>query len=440
MNSLFEEFTESNAVAWKAKLQKDLKGISFEDLISQDRNGIDIQPFYTIDELPQDRKNIITKKDWIICTAIDNQDGKQANEQALEHLANGASGLCFHIEKDTDLNILLEGVELQHIYSQFTIHSDMQQFIGSLELYLQSKDLSLQNIHCHIIADGIAQHIIEKDFNETRTQQASSHIIQTTGTLSIDANSYQNAGANSVTQLANTIAQLNEYLHWAAQANELSAIHTIAISLTVGTDFFEEIAKFRALRILVANMMAQYNIEPKLHLHITTSDTYRAGYDAYSNLLRDAIAGMAAVLGGCDSLLVNAFDKNSATKQAKLSSRMSRNQQLIFKEESYLHQIADAGSGAYFIEKLTEQIAQKAWAAFQNIEANGGFLSCFAKGILQKEINEQAAAWIAEYKKGKRVLIGVNKYVNADDKPEPTAAVAHNPQFLRAINIANEII
>ncbi len=446
MNPLLEEFKESAAADWKAILQKDLKGISFEDLISQDRNGIDILPFYTISDIDSNKPSIIAQKDWIICAAIDCSNAKLANEQALENLANGASGLCFSIAESTELNTLLEGVELQHIYSQFTIHSDVQEFIASFDLYLQSKNLSLSSIHCHIIADGIAQHTTGKALNESHIQQASSQIIQATGTLSIDANSYQNAGANSVTQLANTIGQLHEYLHWAAEAKELSAINTIAINLTVGTDFFEEIAKLRAARLLVANVAAQYTINPNINLHLTTSDTYRAGYDIYSNLLRDAIAGMAAVLGGCDSLLINAFDKNSATKQPKLSSRMSRNQQLIFKEESYLHQIADAGSGAYFIEKLTEQIAEKAWRAFQNIEGYGGFLSCFANGIIQKQINEQADAWIAEYKSGKRVLIGINKYVNAADKPIANATtesdnhIEKGNHFLHAINIAQAIL
>lgn len=424
MNALFEEFSAANAASWKERLAKDLKGISFEQLSLKDRNGATIHPFYTAEDQSKITSPLFSHQDWVICSRIEVSDEKQANAQALAELQSGASGLCFVIKAATDLNILLADIQLAHIHCQFLVASNQQAFYQQWADYQSAHELEKADVW--LIADPIAEALASGEW--TAIPKVDWLNVQG-NSLCVDALGYQNAGANSSYQLACSIAQANEYLHWLEEAGKLASIHKVFVSIAVGTDFFEEIAKTRALRILVQNLLDAYGCKATIHLHLETSDTYRSAYDAYSNLLRDSIAGMAAVLGGCDSLLIHPFDAHQKDA-SDLSNRMSRNQQLIFKEEAYFNQIADAASGSFYIEQLTEELATQAWTLFQDIEKSGGILAAAAQ--IKENIEQQADAWIEEYKSGKRVLIGVNKYVNAADAP-----VAHSSQTIERKGIAN---
>ncbi len=242
--------------------------------------------------------------------------------------------------------------------------------------------------------------------------------------LSVDATIYNNAGANSVTELACTIAQVNEYLNLLAEQNKLNEAAQLTINVSADTNFFEQIAKLRALRNLVNLLLEQYNSNLSLHIHCETSDIYRSAFDSYSNLLRDSISGMAAVIGNCDSLSIHHF--NDKSEDNKLATRMSRNQQLIFKEESYLDKVNDISNGSYYIETLTNELATKAWEEFKQIEKAGGFIASVLNGNIKAKIEEQAFNLVNEYKEGKRTLIGVNKFPNANDKPEKLADTKKN--------------
>jgi len=439
MNALFEDFSASNAATWKERLSKDLKGITFADLSVTDRNGINIHPFYTSEDELKTNTAIFDHKDWTICAAVKVLDEKMANKKALNELQNGAAGLCFDINSRVDFSVLLEEIQLAYIYTQFNVYSDIDLFLSDWKEFLAAQNMDIEALDCTINFDPFATLLkggaelsegIKNDFI---------NLFAVTKSISVDAFIYQNAGANSAYQLACCIAQLNEQLHWLDKSGKLIALKKVSIIHSAGTDFFEEIAKLRALQILISNVMAQYNINPKVTLHIETSDTYRSAFDSYSNLLRDTVAGMAAVLGGCTSLLIHPFDQ-SINEAGEFNSRMSRNQQLIFKEESYLGQIADASAGSFYLEKLTEQLAEIAWASFQQIENDGGLVASFEKGIIKETIEIQAAQWVQEYKEGKRVLIGVNKYVNAKDEPKAQKQKEPNNKGLDIINLTEEII
>ena len=137
-----------------------------------------------------------------------------------------------------------------------------------------------------------------------------------------------------------------------------------------------------------------------------------------------SISGMAAVIGNCDSLSIHHF--NNKEEDNKLATRMSRNQQLIFKEESYLDKVNDISNGSYYIETLTNELATKAWEEFKTIEKEGGFIASVLNGNIKAKIEEQAFNLVNEYKEGKRTLIGVNKFPNANDKPEKLADTSKN--------------
>lgn len=412
MNALFEEFSASNAQTWKERLAKDLKGITFEDLSVQDRNGLNIHPFYTAEIGSKIDKPIFHHKDWTIFSSIKVHDEKKANSNALQELESGASGLVFIINDKVNLELLLKDIKLQYIQTRFMVGSNASDFIKDWHQYSAAQNLG--EIDVVFINDRIATSLKTNEWDVSKDK--SLWLKQSNSTLSVEATLYQNAGACSAYQIACTLAHTNEYLTWLNEAGKINEIKKLNISIAAGTDFFEEIAKLRALRITLNNLIAAYNLEVSVHLHCETSDTYRSPFDAYSNLLRDTISGMASVLGGCDSLLIHPFDQHKS-EETTLSKRMSRNQQLIMKEESYFNQFADAAAGSFYIEQLTEQLAEKAWEQFKEIEKNGGLIA--AKEMVQKEIEQQASKWIEEYKSGKRVLIGVNKFIDANDKPQP---------------------
>jgi methylmalonyl-CoA mutase len=434
MEQLFTDFNIADAQAWKARLEKDLKGVTFEQLSVTDRNGITIHPFYTNEDITATKEPVTTQPDWSICASVNVADAKTANTQALAELNNGASGLCFDIEQDIDPSILLQDIELPYIYSCFRLGKNAATIAAKFEAYFRFREWNINEMNCFFCRDSICDFIssgektdiVHEDF--LPSQQ-----------LCIDAAMYQNAGATTVYELACCLAQLNEYLNLREQSSQTSSIKKIQVTLATDTSFFEQIAKLRAFRKLLPLIFEQYHISPVIHLHIETSNTYRSPFDSYSNLLRDTIAGMAAVIGGCDSLYIRPFNE-TLEEPTDFSRRMSRNQQLIFKEESYLDKVADAAAGSYYLETLTEQIAEQAWNSFKEIEHAGGLLAAFEKEIIQSKITQQVQKLIQEYKEGKRVLIGVNKFVNAKDEPQPAVPKQPVGKGLKPLLLANEIL
>lgn len=442
MEKLFTDFNIADAKAWKARLEKDLKGVTFEQLSVTDRNGITIHPFYTNEDITATKEPVTTQPDWSICAAIEVTDAKMANAQALAELNNGASGLCFHFEQDVDPSILLEDIELPYIYSCFILNHKTVSFSEKLQQYIAAKGWDATGMDLFLSYDFIGKYLETGDWSNTQTEDSQSFLSfaeKNATAICIDATLFQNAGANTTYELACALAMANEYLHLLEESNKIGYLKKINISLATDTCFFEQIAKLRAFRKLLPLIFEQYDISPAIHLHIETSSIYRSPFDSYSNLLRDTIAGMAAVIGGCDSLYIHPFNKTKE-EPTDFSRRMSRNQQLIFKEESYLDKVADVAAGSYYLETLTEQIAEQTWNSFKEIEHAGGLLTAFENGIIQNAIAMQAQQLVQEYKDGKRVLIGVNKFVNAKDEPIPSLNKKQNSKGIQAILLSNEIL
>lgn len=441
MDELLKDFLPANAADWKARLEKDLKGITFDQLSLTDRNGITIRPFYSKEDIAVPPEPIVTQPGWSICAQVTVNDAATANKQALYELNNGASGICFILEEDIDAGILLREIELPYIYTCFKLNKHLPAFIQSIKAYASQKGWSWQETESFIAFDYIAGYIQKGHWQVSREQDQQSfeaflEATQGMNNLCIDAALFQNAGATATYELASALAQANEYLN--LPEAKLQRAKKIHITLATGTAFFEQIAQLRAFRNVLGLLLEQYNIQPEIHLHIETGNIYRSPFDSYSNLLRDTIAAMAGVLGDCNSLYIRSF--NETLKEADdFSRRMSRNQQLIFKEESYLDKVADVAAGSYYIEALTEQIAVKAWQQFKDIEQEGGLIAAFEKGTIQKTIEQQAAQLVQEYKDGKRVLIGVNKFPNPKDEPKPSAAKQPHEPGLRPILLSEEL-
>jgi len=444
MEQLFSTFDAATDEQWKARIAQDLKGTTFDDLIYTDRNGIRIQPFYTATESPLPTSAAFANPEWDITVSIP-VDGNEAeaNKSALEALQGGASALRFEMPGTVDLPKLLKGIDLNAIMILFAPAGSLQIFLDHLDDYLAALGMLGDRLNCYVICDPISNISNNAEYEAT-TISKEWEIFNPCRighkAIAVHAAVYHNAGATPVYELACTLAHLNEYLHFLQENHELNRIEKILLTVAVDTHFFEQIAKLRALRILVSLLSETYNLDAAIHLQAVTSDLYRAPVDPYSNLLRDTIAGMAGVLGGCDSLIIHQFDA-AIRMPNDFSDRLSRNQQLIFKEESYLQKVADVAHGAYFIETMTRQLAEKAWSSFQAIEQEGGWLQACKKNIPQNTIQKQREAEAAQYKSGAKVLTGINKYQNAEEIKKQVAFRETPANFgFPAWNIARDLL
>ena len=387
MQKLFTEFTATTAAQWKEQLVKDLKGIDYNTLVWKTNSGIEVQPFYTNENIIDKTGPVFNTNDWAICEALYVEDEKLANIQALNALQNGASGLVFHISKKTDFALLLKDILLEHIYSLFKINSENEKELNN---YLSSINCGA---NCFVECDNL--------LNGTLKEQNS--------TISINTILYQESGSNTINELAFSLAHLNEYL------NVSSIVKKIHISMSVGGDFFMEIAKVRALRKLINFLLNEYKLTANIHIHAQTTLINKSTIDSYTNMLRSTTEAMSASIGGGNSILVLPFDIEF-NNQNDFSSRMARNQQLILKDESYLNKVADMAAGSYYIETFTETLCEKAWEQFKVIESKRGLSACLKSNYIQDIITKDAEILIQQFKEGKLVLVGVNKFQNKNEE------------------------
>jgi methylmalonyl-CoA mutase len=267
-----------------------------------------------------------------------------------------------------------------------------------------------------LIKDGNWFENLEKDFEKLNSFAKNSHPLEGCPTggvvsfLTISSGIYQNSGANIVQQLAYTLAQANEYF------NRIPAINQpITIEVTVGTNYFFEIAKLRALRLLFKTLATEYNHNFDCHIIATPTKRNKTLYDYNVNMLRTTTECMSAIIGGVDGVANLAYDA-LYHKDNEFGDRISRNQLLILKHESYFDKVNNPADGAYYIETLTEQLAEKALELFKDIERNGGLISQLIDGTIQRKINESAQKEQELFDSGKEVLLGTNKYPNKNDQ------------------------
>jgi methylmalonyl-CoA mutase len=229
--------------------------------------------------------------------------------------------------------------------------------------------------------------------------------------LSVDTQLYQNAGANIVQQLAYAMAHANEYLNHLRNKKDL----LINFKTAIGNNYFFEIAKLRALRKLFALLAMEYEMNPVCHIIASPSRRNKSIYDYNVNMLRTTTECMSAILGGANAVCNMAYD-SIYQKSNEFGERISRNQLLILKEESYFNAVANPSDGAYYIESLTDQLAESALKLFKEIEAGGGFLKLLKEGTIQRKIKESADKEQQRFDSGELLLLGTNKHPNPDDR------------------------
>ena len=228
--------------------------------------------------------------------------------------------------------------------------------------------------------------------------------------MSIDLSLYQNSGANAVQQLAYGMAHLNDYLNH-FESPDLN----INFNVSLGTNYFFEIAKLRALRTLYATLASEYNQESNCHIFATPTKRNKTLYDYNTNMLRTTTECMSAILGGANTICNLPYDA-IYHKDNEFGKRIARNQLLVLKHESYFNKVDNPSDGSYYIESLTNELAEKALTLFKDIEANGGFLNQLKEGTIQRKIKESAHKEQQQFDNAEEILLGTNKHANPNDK------------------------
>ena len=400
-DKLFNEFNAVSSKQWKQQIQYELKGADYNDtLVWESPEGIKVKPFYHHDETPVPYQILSTTNGFTIIQNIFVHDVEKSIKRALETLNRGAESICFTIENETlDIEKLLSSIPSSvRVYVKPNFLKS--EFVKKIQTTRPDSIIELDPIG-HLVKDGNWFTNLETDFKE---------INQLNTTISINAATYQNAGANMVQQLAYTLAHANEYFNRLQNYNT-----TITINVAVGSNYFFEIAKLRALRILFNTLAKEYN--PNINCHIIATPTKRNKtlYDYNVNMLRTTTECMSAILGNADGVANLAYDA-IYHKDNEFGDRISRNQLLVLKNESYFDKVNNPSDGAYYIEELTQQLAEKALILFKDIEANGGFITQLIEGTIQRKIKESADKEQELFDNGKEVLLGTNKYPNKNDR------------------------
>ena len=423
---LFTEFTAPTKQEWLDKIEVDLKGADFQKrLVWRTNEGFNVQPFYrredlanlkTPDALPGEfpfvRGNKKDSNEWYVRQNIEAADPKAANAKALDILNKGIDSLGFHIpgklvSMDT-IETLLDGIYCECVEVNFsTCQRHSLELAEILKTYWTKKGYDKEKIVGSIEWDPMKK-------------------IVMTGK---DVTPVLAFGPKQ--ELGYALAWGNEYLQQLTDAGvdvDLAA-KSIKFNMGVSENYFMEIAKFRAARLLWAQIVKQY--EPKcdcackMIINATTSTYNQTLFDSYVNLLRSQTEAMSAALGSVHSMVVTPFDA-PYEEATDFSERIARNQQLLIKEESHFDRIVDPSAGSYYIEHLTDALATEAWKIFLKVEDEGGFLAAIKAGTIQDDINATNIKRHGDAAKRKEFLLGTNQFPNFTEKSENKRAYKHH--------------
>ena len=402
---LLTDFDPVSAKAWKQKIQVDLKGAEYnETLISKTLEGIHIKPFYHNDDGIATKEIPGTPSGWNITQGVFIDDVKIANNIAIDALEKGAEAIIFTAEKPFNIPSVFKDFP----FSKATIYFDFSfldiEFVKELSLYLTKHKAEF-----YLNLDPVGK--LSKEGNWFKSQKEDFYALQSLSqagnTISVDTTNYQNAGANMVQQLAYALAHSNEYLNY-------QTTNSITFKIATGTHYFFEIAKIRALRILYASLAKEYNCSQTCHVIAQPSRRNKTVYDYNINMLRSTTEAMSSVLGGADAVCNMPYDV-LYHKSNEFGERISRNQLLILKAESYFDVVSNPADGAYYIESVTQELASKALELFKQIEDGGGFIKLLLQGDIQKKIKESASKQQELFDNGSITLLGTNKHPNPMD-------------------------
>jgi len=411
---LFEDFDPVSAKAWKQKIQVDLKGAEYNKaLLWESPEGINVKPFYHSDT---DDFTIAVEapEQWFIGESIFIHELSGALHAAKKALTHGAESIFFKSLTTFDTALFLKG--LKAVAAPIYIHLDFLDPAFKKELI----NGALQNnINLRLSVD-IVGHLAREGnwFKDLTTDYTALAKLQETNyrhIVSVDATLYANAGATLTQQLAYALSHANEYLNAHNNSEQKKEAFHITVNVSVGTNYFFEIAKLRALRRLFETVGEAYDFESTIDIVSKPLIRNKTIYDYNTNMLRTTTECMSAVLGGSDVVVNEPYDVIYHKANA-FGQRIARNQLIILKEESYFDAVCNPADGSYYIEQLTAQLAEKALGIFKDLESSGGFVTNLIQGNIQRKIKESAQAEQTRFDNQEITLLGSNKHPNPDDR------------------------
>jgi methylmalonyl-CoA mutase len=438
-NSLFNQFPAVSAAQWAEKIKKDLKGIDPETLVWQTYEGLEIKPFYTAEDIPAphlqhnlpgkfpySRGHKSGKNSWHNLQEITvvPENSLQAIDKATQALASGANGIHFIIPhpETFDFNYLITTLNLPQTVICFTVENKPDVFIADFFRHLKEQGISPHSLKGFI---NLSQPLLPDNF-PTEYDHLEALLDLTKESvdfygITVNGAAFGNRGATVVQELAFILGAAVDYIDILSNRGLLlpTIFRNIQVIASVGTNYFFEIAKMRALRLLWAGLVKAYQEEPTaaafLRIHAQTSRWLATTFDPHINILRSTTESMAAILGGCDSLAVAPFDI-TFNEGNSFAERISRNIPLILQHESYLDQTLDPAAGSYYLETLTQELAEKAWSLFKEVESRGGYAKALQSGFIMENINQAAEEKFKNIASGEEVLVGTNKFANKHEK------------------------
>ena len=438
---LFSDFPSVSTEAWEARIKVDLKGRDYERaLVWRTYEGINVRPYYRSEnlegldylnavpgEFPFVRGNKKTGNDWFIRQDIFVKDFAEANKKALNILGKGVNSLGFYFDCSAkitkeDLAVLLKDICLEATEINFVCPCDnCNCALPFAEFILAGKENKTKIMGSSPL-DPIGSFVLKGRlkpgaFEELKTAiEKTSELLQFR-VIGVHGKFFANSGASIVQEVAFALAQGVEYLTRLTDAglNIDEVAQNIKFNFGIGNNYFMEIAKLRAARLLWAQVVKVFNPKnnesAKLIAHSETNTYNKTFYDPYVNMLRTQTEAMSAVLGGADSITVLPFNAIFGDT-TEFSERIARNQQILLKEEAHLDKIADPGAGSYYIENLTASLAEHAWNLFLEVQDIGGFVQAFKDGFIQNEIKAMAAKRDNNLALRRENLLGVNQFPN----------------------------
>lgn len=409
-SKLFNEFNAVSSKQWKQKIQFDLNGADYNDmLVWKSNEDISVKPFYHADDIAK-HYQITNIKTWNICQSIYVNHVKKSNQKAIDIIEKGVESIKFIIPSDTiSIKDLIKNINFNHIVIHFELLFISKSFINELTSTLKKGEVFIQiDSISHLVKTGNWFSNLKEDFANFET------ITKHTNHFCINASTYQNAGANIIQQLAYTLAHTNEYLNYLGDKNAINKSIKPIFDIAIGSNYFFEIAKIRALRLLWKTLANEYNINADCHILTTPTNRNKTLYEYNTNMLRTTTECMSAIIGGSNSICNLPYDY-IYHKSNEFGERIARNQLLILKHESYFDKVNNASNGSYYIETLTNQLAEKSLTLFKDIEKNGGFLKQLKTGTIQRKIKESALKEQIQFDNNEIILLGSNKYPNSND-------------------------
>ena len=458
---LFSEFPPVSTEAWEAQINTDLKGKDYDKtLIWRTNEGINVRPYYRDENLnglefvgtlpgqfPFVRGNRKAGNNWLIRQDIEVVNLVEANQKALDIISKGVASVGFVFKNYREISVddliqLLRGISLEKTEVNFVMTCKNLPLVKSLVAFLKDQKVNPGEMKASVNFDPIGVFTLKGKFcsSETEAFVRVKEVLESASEykgiqlIGVNGRNFNNAGASIVQELGFSLAIGAEYLTRLTEngMNAGAVAPRIRFNFGIGGNYFMELAKLRAARMLWANIVKAYN--PKcecgpdckcdnncnsdlclcaceMNIHSETSVWNKTIYDPYVNVLRTETEAMSAILGGTDSLTVLPFDV-VYEPPTDISERIARNQQAVLKEEAHFDKIADPAAGSYYIETLTASIAEQAWKLFLEIQEKGGFIAAFRQGFVQAQVNEMAAKRTKAVATRRDNILGVNQFPN----------------------------